>query len=329
MIPLLAAAGFFLALALPLAAGDSPAQTTPANVPAHDLLSQGRVDQAITLLQARKQTSPQDAEAHHLLCRAYFELERWDDATAAGQRAVALQPSNSDYHLWLGRAYGAKAEHSNFITAWSLARKVRSEFERAVALNSANVDARSDLAEFYLEAPSLLGGGKDKALAQAQQIAPMDAASAHWVQARLAEKDKHLDIAEKEYRAAIQSTSHPSGRWLDLAAFYRRAGRMNDMEEAINKAATAETRRSNVFFGAAELLVRAGRNFPAAAQLVRKYLASNSPVEEAPAFQAHYLLGSILEKQGDKRAAAAEYRAALALAKDYEQAQQGLRRVER
>ena len=47
------------------------------------------------------------------------------------------------------------------------------------------------------------------------------------------------------------------------------------------------------------------------------------------AFKAHYVLGEILEKQGDKAGAAAEYRAALELAKDYSEAKQALARVQR
>ena len=50
-------------------------------------------------------------------------------------------------------------------------------------------------------------------------------------------------------------------------------------------------------------------------------------VEEAPAFKAHFVLGSILEKQGDKKGAAQEYSAALALAKGYSPAQKALDRV--
>ena len=41
------------------------------------------------------------------------------------------------------------------------------------------------------------------------------------------------------------------------------------------------------------------RNTPLAIQLLKRYLASG-PVEEAPAFKAHYLLGMLLERQGDK-----------------------------
>src|SRR5437868_595108 len=87
-------------------------------------------------------------------------------------------------------------------TAWGLvasahlAKKVRQEFERAVELDASNVDARSDLAEFYIEAPAFMGGGKNKARREAEAIAQHDAATAHWLQARIAEKDEHFDVAE-------------------------------------------------------------------------------------------------------------------------------------
>jgi TolA-binding protein len=61
--------------------------------------------------------------------------------------------------------------------------------------------------------------------------------------------------------------------------------------------------------------------------MLRRYLSTPEKTEDAPAFQAHYLLGEILEKQGNKPAAADEYRAALSLAPTYEQAQNALKRV--
>ena len=79
---------------------------------------------------------------------------------------------------------------------------------------------------------------------------------------------------------------------------------------------------------AAATLITAGRDFPVAIQLLRRYL-SGSTVEEAPAFQAHYLLGTVLEKQGEKQAAAQEYRTALTLAKGFSRAQEALDRLNR
>jgi hypothetical protein len=101
------------------------------------------------------------------------------------------------------------------------------------------------------------------------------------------------------------------------------------MEAAVNQAISSERKKAVVFFDAAELLFRSGRNFPGAVKLLRQYLASNDLVEDAPAFQAHFLLGSLLEKMGDRKAAAVEYRAALALTKEFGKAKEALRRVER
>ena len=298
------------------AAADSP----------QDLLAAGRVDEAINALQGQISVTPDSAESYNLLCRSYFSLGDWDRAVSACQKAVNLESNNSKYHLWLGRAYGEKADHSSFFSAAGLAKKLRGEFERAVVLDPSSVDARTDLAEFYLEAPGIVGGGQDKARAQAELLLKLNPAKAHWVYARIAEKNKDNIVAEKEYRAVLESSHNSADGWLDLAIFYRRARRFDNMEEAIRHVATAPRNRQDVLVDAAETLIRAGRNFPLAAELLRQYLATGT-VEEAPAFKAHYLLGTLFEKQGDKPAAAQEYRASLALARNFGRAQEALNRV--
>ena len=307
-----------LAAALAIADDSAPA-----------LLAAGRVDDAITSLRSKIAASPNDAEAHNLLCRAYFSVGDWDRGISACEKAVALAPNNSRYHLWLGRVYGEKADSSNFISAASLAGKVRTEFETAVRLGPDSEDARSDLGEFYLEAPGIVGGGRDKAEAQAKTLSTLDPAKAHWLNGRIAEKRKDLITAEKEYRAAIDASHGSALNWFNLALFYRHQQRWDEMEDAINRAVSAQMDRPEIVMEAGEVLIRTGRNFPAAVRFLRRYLSSTSKVEEAPAFKAHYLLGTALEKQGDKQAAAQEYRAALSLAKDFSRAQEALNRLNR
>ncbi len=320
-----------LMLGLGAAWGAAPAAPNSAPVPGgvNELLSAGRVDDAIKALDLRLKNSPSDAEAFNLLSRSYFAMQKWDSAIAAGEKAVKLAPNNSEYHMWLGRAYGEKADHASFVTAAQLTKKIRQEFERAVELDASNVKARSDLAEFYIEAPAFMGGGKNKARREAEAMAQRNAATGHWLQARIAEKDERFDVAEQEYKTAIQVSGNQGSYWLNLASYYKRQHRLSEMEAAITQAIEADKRPPNVLFDAAQLLYGAGRNFVGAANFVRKYLASGAGVEEAPAFQAHYLLGSILEKQGDKAGAEAEYRAALALASDYDRAREALNRLDK
>jgi tetratricopeptide (TPR) repeat protein len=318
-----------LSLSMAWASSAIAPSATPMLAGVTEMLSAGRVDDAVKALGVRLQSAPRDAQAYNLLSRSYFAMQKWDQAVTAGEKAVALDPENSEYHMWLGRAYGEKADHSSFVTAAQLAKKIRAEFERAVELDANNIHARSDLAEFYIEAPSFMGGGKDKARKEADALARQDAATAHWVQARIAEKDKRYDVAEQEYKNAVQASVNQGSYWLNLASFYKRQHRLNEMESAITSAIQADKKHPNVFFDAAQILFGAGRNFVGAANFVRKYLVSGPTVEEAPAFQAHYLLGEILEKQGDKAGAIEEYKAALALASDYGRARAALERLNR
>jgi tetratricopeptide (TPR) repeat protein len=310
----------FLAVAPAIAGADESAPL---------LLASGHVDEAIAALDGQIRRAPNDAAAHNLLCRAYFSLGQWDRGISNCEKAVSLAPENSQFHLWLGRIYGEKADNSNFMTAAGLARRVRDEFEKAVHLNPKSVDARSDLAEFYLEAPGIVGGGRDKAQQQANSLLFLDPARAHWVSGRIAEKRHDYSTAEKEYQNAIDASHGSASAWLNLGLFYRHRNQLDEMEKALLQVRSAPLDRSDALVDAAEILIHAQRNLPEAVQLLRAYLNSNSKVEQAPEFKVHYLLGSASEKLGDKQSAATEYRSALELASEYQPAQQALERVNR
>jgi tetratricopeptide (TPR) repeat protein len=293
------------------------------------MLAAGRVDEAITALQQRVSASSTDAEANHWLGRAYYSLEDWDHAIQYGEKAVELSPNQSTYHMWLARAYGEKADSASFLSAPGWAKKARVAWERAVQIDPSSVEARTDLAEFYFEAPGIVGGGKDKARAQADALMKLAPEKAHWVYARIAEKDKDSATAENEYKAAQAATKAEAEGWMYLASFYRNAGRLPDMESAIQKAASAPSKDCDPWIGAASTLLRTGRNFPLAIDLAKRCLAPDKGSEDIPAFKVHTLLGKLYEKQGDKNAAANEYRAALVTAKDFKPAQEGLKRTSR
>jgi len=295
---------------------------------AKNLLAAGRVDEAISALRDRLSSDSSDAESFNLLCRAYFAQDQWDRAESACRRAVSLDPNNGRYHLWLGRTYGEKADRAGFLSAAGLAGKTRDELQRAVQLSPNDVDARIDLAEYYFEAPGIVGGGQDKARAQAKFIGTFNPAREHWVYARIAEKNKDTATAEREYHRMIDLSQGDSEAWLNLALFFRHQKRFDDMEQALVKASQAPTSNPEVMVDVAEILFHAGRKLSLAVQSLERYLASG-PVERKPAFKAHYLLGQLLEKQGDKAGAAQEYRASLAMARDFGSAQQALNRVAR
>jgi predicted Zn-dependent protease len=291
------------------------------------LLIEGRVDVAVPNLEQVVNQSPKDAPSFNLLCRAYFMMEEWDRGIANCARAASLDPQNSSYQLWLGRLYGEKADRSSFVTAPGLAKKARTAFERAVELDPKSVEARMDLGEFYAEAPSIIGGGKDKARQQAEALMSLDRAIGHWVLARIAEKDKDPAKAEIEYRAQIEASHGGARGWVDLANFFMYAHRYQEMEQALVHAQDAPIDHPEALMNAGNLLLRAQRDYPLAVLLLRRYLA-NRLCEEGPAFKAHVILGEVLAKQGDKLGAEQEFRAALALFGNYTRAKEDLKQLE-
>ena len=288
-----------------------------------ELLSLGRMNEAISVLITRV-----DPESMNLLSRAYYATERWDDAVKCGERAVTLRPDDAHYHLWLAREYGEKAASSNPLTAAAVARKAKNEFERAVQLDPSSVEARLDLAQYYTEGPTIMGGGLDKARDQAAQMAKRNSAKSHLVLARIAEKEKQFPEAENQLRQAVSEANEPAEYWLELAEFYRVRGRPDDMQKAVQAALAQPSISADTYFDAANELFLGNRDFPDAILYLRKYLASGGLVEGAPAFRAHYLLGQICEKMGQAPAAVSEYQASLALASGFDRARKALNHLQ-
>lgn len=294
-----------------------------AAVPPEQTLATGNIDEIIRSLAGRN-----DPASLNLLSRAYYATEQWDNAISNAEKAARLTPKSALYQWWLGRSYGEKAASVNPMSAANLAIKTRNKFEQAVKLDPSNPQMRADLAEYYTDAPSIVGGGTDKARDQATQVAQYDQATSHWILALIAEKEKRYSDAENELQQAVKVAGDPARYKMNLASFYRRRGRIDDMQKAITQAIAQADQNAEVYYNAASELLQSSHDFASAAQYLRHYLDSGAMVEDAPAFRAHYLLGQVYEKMGNKSGAAAEYRASLSLASGFAPASKALARTQ-
>lgn len=291
---------------------------------AHAAFAHGRADEALRALNGALEQNGDNAAAWNLQCRIYLAQGRWEDAIASCQRAVKLDAGNSGYHLWLARAYGEKASRSSMVSAYKTAKLAHAEFEAAVSLDGKNGEALSDLGQYYVEAPRILGGGYDKAQHIADRLSGLDAARADELRARIAESKKDYAGAEQALRAQI-GASQGSGEaaaeaWMDLGSFYRRRGRWNEMVAALKSGAAADSAHGPALVDGASTLIHAGRESALAARWLREYLDGNALSEKAPAFLVHAELGDLLKKQGDEQAAGREFAAARALSASFDEA---------
>ncbi len=286
-----------------------------ADTSASTLLEQGHVDEVIAQL-----TPAKDAAAHDLLCRAYYSEDHADEAVRECEAAVAAAPGNSAYHRILGEAYGLKASKSGKFTAFGLAKKASAAWEKAIQLDPKNADALSDLGDFSVDAPGLVGGGLDRAKSIAPRLLAVSSPRGHRLLARIAEKQNDIPGAEKEYIAAATG-AHAAAGYVDLAGFYKRHGTKTQVLSAVKSAVAADPSRDYSVSDAAGTLIEAGLDAKLAQHLYRSYLDGPSRSEGAPACRVYTELGRNLAATGDTAGAKAAFAAALALAKNYAPAQ--------
>jgi tetratricopeptide (TPR) repeat protein len=299
-----------------VAMSSAAAMNNAAGDAARQALNQGRADDALQLLDTALLQNANDDEALNLRCRVFYAEERWDDAIRDCEHSVQAVPGNSSYHMWLGRAYGEKADRVSFVTAYKMAKLIHAEFEAAASLDPKNGEALSDLGQYYLEAPAMLGGGMNKAEGVATQLDAFAPDRAHDLRARIAERKKDYTEAEREFRARVAASRTPAQAWMDLGAFYWRRNRTDAMTATLKGGADVANHSSALVDGASTL-AQARQQPDLAVAWMRQYLSGNALSEDAPAFVVHRQLGDLLKSQGNTQGAEQEYAAARTLAKDY------------
>ncbi len=321
---LLLAAMFWLATVPAFAA-------TPQAAPLEEgrqAFEKGDYAKAIELLKAAESKDPHNGDVQLLLTKSYLELDQYDAAVSSGEKAVAINPKNSQYHQWLGEAYGAKADHVSMFSAYPLARKTQKEFDTAVQLDERNFDAAQDLVEYDCTAPGVVGGGEDKAQPIIQKLMALDAAQGHYAAGNCKAAKKDYAVADTEFAKALESKPKSAELIYNIGDYFaqrRQADKLAMVAELGEAAAPADPRGK--FYRGVSLVLK-GENLPEAEKLLRDYLRV-APVRSSypKPWQAHYWLGQLFETQKSVSAARGEYQAALKMNAKYKAAQEALKKL--
>lgn len=295
---------------------------------ARQLFDRGRYSAAITALQSAQSQNPASADTYYWMGRTFFEIQDYNSAIAQFQKAISLNGNVSAYHQWLGRAYGDKADKER---SFFVARRAKGQFEKAVKLDPSNVAARRDLADYCMQAPWIVGGNKDQAVAQIKAIAAIDPVEAH-----LARAEYNMTVlkspakAENEYRQALAANPERVEPYLEAAAFFGRQHKLEDMKTTIDAVAQLHPDDPRVMFYRAMYSVLSTTNLGSAEEELKSYLASTPPRSDWPSHSAaRDWLGRLYEAQGNGVKAAEQYRAALQLNPQNQDAQRRLKRLEK
>jgi tetratricopeptide (TPR) repeat protein len=318
-------AGLLLFLAVQVPAGRAQESLLAAAGKAYEGANYA---EAIRILNAAAAKESNDAEIQLLLTKAYLGAEEYNAAVKSGEKAVALNPNSSESHNLLGKAYGEKADHSSFISAYPLARKTRKEFEIAVRLDEHNFNAAQNLVEFDCTAPSIAGGGEEKAQPLIKKLLTLDASEGHFAAGNCRRQKKDFATADSEMLNAIQS--HPKSLDIldEIATYFASRGMADRVLAAADAAEVASPADARGPYFRAVGWVMQGGNLPQAEKILQNYIHTVHPRPSWPGpWSAHYWLGQLYEKQTRFEAARGEYEAALTLNAKYKKAQDALKHL--
>jgi Flp pilus assembly protein TadD len=273
-------------LTIAVSAGSALAKT-PEWDRAHELYQRTEYSQALSVLD---RIPNKDVDTLQLIGQCYFMQGQYKQAGEAFEKALALAPRSSELHRLLGNVYGRRAETGSMLTAPGNAKKARQYFEQAVELDPYNREAASNLFEYYLEAPSFLGGGIEKAQTLAKRIATLDMPAGHHALAQLEGKQKRYDAAEQQLRSTVALAPRQVGPLIDLAKFLSDRGRVKESDEKFEEAAHMAPNSPEVMFARAETYIQQKRNLADARQLLQRYLASPLTPDDPPREDARTLL---------------------------------------
>ena len=287
-------------------------------------LVESKASGALPAAEALTKATPNDANAWVLLVRARLQAKQAEKAIVAAEKATALGPKNAQAFYWLGNAYGNRIGEVGMLSKMSMAPNLRDAFEQAVKLDPALVDARSSLIEFYLQAPGAIGGGIDKARAQATAIARYDRARGFMAQGRIAMHEKKPAEALKAYEQAYALKPNDAQLRLSLILGYQEAKRWKDAYAMARQWTVDEPKKAKPWYQIGRIAAESGQYLPEGEAALRTYLKLGRETGDPEPKHARYRLGQILAKAGRKDEARAELQAALKIDSKFKEAKDAL-----
>ena len=240
---------------------------------------------------------------------------------------VAHAADTAEEHYLRGAEYGEAAQHANIFKKPGLAKKAQAEFERAVEIDPNYLEARFALVEYDMLAPAMIGGGEDKAIAQANEIKKRDPLEGHRAFALIYTHQKKPDLVHKEYVDAVkEQPNSPKARyWLGVSYLVDKnyAAATTEFETAIK----IDPAYMPGWFQVGHMAALTGTNLERGEESLRKYLAYTPAHNEPPVYRAHFWLGAIFEKQGKKADAKASYATSLKANPNQKDVQEAMKRV--
>jgi tetratricopeptide (TPR) repeat protein len=256
--------------------------------------------------------------------RIALQEEHSSEAVDWLEKAVKAD-DRAEYHVYLGSALGEEAQRASKFRQPFLARRVKSEFERAVALDPRSVEARYGLIQVYGLLPGFMGGNMEKAHEQVAALAVISPYHAHLAGGFLAQREKNLAAAEQAFEKAIAAAPDSAGAYFALGQLFQRQEKWTEALAAFDRRLARAPNDTSALFQIGRNSALSGLALVRGEQSLKRWLAAPPKGTRTMTMAgAHHRLGQIYERQGRRDAARAEYEEAVRINPRNEDARKSL-----
>lgn len=292
-----------------------------------DLYDQGNLTGAQAAFEVLEKQQP-DARWSYYLGRINAQQGDLETAAEYMEEAVGMDDTSSLYHQKLGEYYGTLAGSASIFKQMGLAKKSKSNFERAVELDGSNLDARSGLLTYYLQAPGIAGGSEEKAEEQAIEIGRQDPARGHFAMAQVRAAQGDEEAAEREYRIATEVAPENSDTWVSFGIYLTGKERYDEALAVYRQRLDLQPDDMAVTYQFGRTVSISGISLEEGRDAFVRYTTQFQPGPDDPGLDwAHYRLGLIYSQLDEREAAASEYRTSLEINPDHPEAKKALRKM--
>lgn len=294
------------------------------------VMKQGLLAALLIMIGAVSSIAAEEVSGLYRQAQELMRREQFAAAVPLLEKCVAAEPRNSKFHQWLGRALGLQAAQKGIVSGAMSVSNIRVEFEKAIALDPSNLEARQDLAFMYKAVPVFLGGSNARAAEQIRFIRRHDPALA-------AQLDGDFLAADRKFDGAINAYNE-SARLNPRAMIHVRVSLVHQHRKEWDKAFAALERALAMDANHPLALYQVGRSAALSGQqlergenCLRAYVAMpvREELENPSLAAAHFRLGNILEKKGNPSGAREEYETALRIDPKQKLAREALAKLKR
>jgi tetratricopeptide (TPR) repeat protein len=294
------------------------------------LIEEEEIEEAQEVLLRLVENQPENAEVNFLLSKVSVMLGDHDGGIKYGKKAVKLDESVPDYHLWLGRAHGMQAQRGSKLKALFRAKRAKNSFVKAVELDPNSVQARLQLAQYLLMAPGIAGGDKEKAEDHVKIIDQQDSLYGAIAWGYYWQFQKDTIKAEKHYREAVRldTTRHREATYI-LGIFLQDRGRYHEAAGLFEEAYQKYPEEKGLLYQVGRSYIFAEDSLDKAERCFKQYLQVKPRFGNPSWAAAHWRLGMVYDLKGETDLAIAELEEAIRLDPETKQYENTLKEVKK